>query len=300
MKEKIPLLALCVVDALLTMKTQSGWKFKPPFPARLENATFSYWLYLKKAFWPSGMAPEYPYLARFLTAWEVVGAAILLLAITVLVLIARRYRYLPVGWFWFVGTLVPTIGLMQVGLQGMADRYAYASFLGLFIMVCWGVSDWAEQHRVSPAWLASASAVVVLALTLVTVRQIGYWQDELTLWKHAALAKYGWVAEDNLGFTLMREGKSDEAMADFLRAAAINPSDSISNIQIAQYELKRGNLREEIAHYEHALEDYDYNLPPGKRAVVLTNMARAYHKLGDDANAELCLRQARGLQKRVE
>ncbi len=161
-KEKVPLAVLCAMDALLTMKTQSGWKFKPPLPARLENATFSYWLYVKKAFWPSGMAPECPHLARFLTAWQVAGAAIFLLAVTALVLKARRHRYLPVGWFWFLGTLVPTIGIMQVGLQGMADRYAYESFLGLFIMVCWGVSDWAEQRRVSAAWLASASAVVVL------------------------------------------------------------------------------------------------------------------------------------------
>ena len=101
------------------------------------------------------MSPEYPHLARFLTAWQVLGAALLLLAITALVLKGRQHRYLPVGWFWFLGTLVPTIGLMQVGIQGMADRYAYESFLGLFIMVCWGVSDWAEQHRVSVAWLAS-------------------------------------------------------------------------------------------------------------------------------------------------
>ena len=159
------------------------------------------------------------------------GAALLLLAITALVLKAQRYRYLPVGWFWFLGTLVPTIGFMQVGLQGMADRYAYESFLGLFIMVCWGVSDWAEQQRVSVAWLASASAVVVLALTLVTFRQIGYWQDDLTLWKHAALVvKHHWLAEDNAGAMLMREDRTEEAIGHFLRAVAMNPTDSTSNI----------------------------------------------------------------------
>jgi protein O-mannosyl-transferase len=300
-KEKAPLLALCLMDALLTMKTQSGWRFKPPLPARLENATFSYWLYVKKAFWPTSMSPEYPHLARFLTAWQVVGAALLLLAITALVLKARRYRYLPVGWFWFLGTLIPTIGLMQVGWQGMADRYAYESFLGLFIMVCWGVSDWAEQRRISTVWLAGASAVVILALTSVTFRQIGYWQDDLTLWKHAALVvKHHWLAEDNAAAMLLREGKNDEAMAHFLRAATSNPTDSTSNIQIAQYEQKRGNFREEIARYQHALEDYDFNMPPGKKVEVLVNMAIAYGKLGDDTNAELCLRQARELQKHVE
>ncbi len=297
-KEKVPLLALCLMDALLTMKTQSGWKFKPPLPARLENATFSYWLYVKKAFWPTAMAPEYPHLARFLTAWEVAGAALLLLAITALVLHGRRYRYLPVGWFWFLGTLVPTIGLMQVGLQGMADRYAYESFLGLFIMVCWGVSDGAERRHISVAWLASASAVVVLALTVVTCRQIGYWQDDLTLWKHAALvAKHGWVAEDQVGLILVGRGKNDEAMEHFFRAAAANPTDSTSNIEIALYEQKRGNFREEIGRYQHALEDYNFNLPPENRVKVLVNMAIAYGELGDDMNAQLCLRQARELQK---
>ncbi len=147
----------------------------------------------------------------------------------------------------------------------------------------------------------SASAVVILTLTLVTVRQIGYWQDDLTLWKHAALvAKHGWVAEDTLGLILMGEGKNEEAMEHFSRAVAANPSDSTSNIQIAQYLQKRGNLQEAITRYEHALEDNAYDLPPEKRFKVLVNMALIYRELGDDTNAELCLRQARGLQKRVE
>ncbi len=138
-------------------------------------------------------------------------------------------------------------------------------------------------------------------MTLVTVRQIGYWQDEFTLWKHAALVvKHHWVAEDNLGAILMRQGKSEEAVAHFLRAAAINPTDSSSSAQIALYEQQRGNLREAIARYQRALEDTDYGLSPENRVKVLLNMALAYHQLGDDTNAGLRLRQARELQKQVE
>ncbi|MGB8769883.1 MAG: hypothetical protein WCC92_09725, partial [Candidatus Korobacteraceae bacterium] len=216
LKEKVPLLVLCVLDALIALRTQSGSSFKPPISLRIENAAFSYWLYVKKAFWPSRMAPEYPHLGRFLALWQVLGALAFLLLVTALVLKMRRYRYLPVGWFWFLGTLVPTIGVMQVGLQGMADRYSYESFLGLFLMVCWGVSSWAERHRFSRVWLAGASAVVLLALTVVTARQITYWQDELTLWSHAAqVVKYDWLAEDNVAMELMKQGKQEEAMTHY-------------------------------------------------------------------------------------
>jgi tetratricopeptide (TPR) repeat protein len=305
-KEKIPLLFVAGADALATMKAQSGWKFKPPLSLRLENAVFSYWLYIKKAFWPSGMAAEYPHLGRFLTPRQVLAAVIFLLVITVLVMAARRYRYLPVGWFWFLGTLVPTIGLDQVGLQGMADRYAYESFLGLFLMVCWGVSDWALR-RVSVKWLAAASAVVLLALTLVTSRQIGYWQDEFTLWNHAAeVVPNNELAEANVGAILMGQGKKDEAMAHFFRAANISPTDSFVNMQVALYEQERGNLREAITYYQHALQDYDYNLTPETKLTAWVNMGIAYRDLGDATNAHLCFhkaaeveRQAKELQKLV-
>ena len=99
-----------------------------------------------------------------LKLWQVATSALLLLVITALVLLGRRHRYLPVGWFWFLGTLVPTIGLMQVGRQALADRYAYQSFLGLFILVCWGISDWARQRHLPQAALPAQHCVVLLAL----------------------------------------------------------------------------------------------------------------------------------------
>ena len=110
----------------------------------------------QKAFWPVNLAPMYPHPGNSLQAWQVYGALLILLAITMLVFEQRRRRYLLVGWLWFLGTLVPMIGLVQVGRQAMADRYAYLPLLGIFIMVCWGVADWAEEKRLPSALLPVA------------------------------------------------------------------------------------------------------------------------------------------------
>ena len=251
-KEKVPLLFLCGMDALITIATQGTARpqYQPPLALRLKNAIFSYWLYIRKAFWPSGMAPETPQLGSFLTAWQVVDVVILLLLITGLVVAARRHRYLPVGWFWFLGMLVPMIGLIQPSQQGMADRFTYQAYLGLFIMVCWGLADWANQRHISVAWLASASVVALLVLALVTHRQIGYWKDEITIWSHASqVVKHHWLAEQNLGAELMREGKMDQARVHFLNATTIKPDDTKAIIGLAYCEQKLGNPQEAIVQY---------------------------------------------------
>ena len=145
--EKLPLFALSAASAVLTVKAQrSGGALGDvftsyPLPVRLENAIVSYVRYMGKAVWPSHLAIFYPHPEGLLNPWLVAGASILLLAITVLVVAGRRRRYFLVGWFWFLGTLVPMLGLLQVGGQAMADRYAYLSLIGLFLMICWGVAD---------------------------------------------------------------------------------------------------------------------------------------------------------------
>ena len=220
-----------------------------------------------------------------------------MLAISALVIAQRRHRYLPVGWFWFLGALVPMLGILQAGQQGMADRFVYQAYLGLFIMVCWGVGDWVHAHQISLAWPAAAGAVVLLALTVVTHRQIAYWQDPLKLWSHAAAAsKYHWLAEDNVAFLLLKEGKNEEALPHFRRAAALNPSDSGSHIQIALYEQKHGDPQRAIADYQAALLDTDMALKRDNRVRVWLNMAKAYRDLGDAANTERCMEEARRAQ----
>lgn len=296
-KEKLPLLYLCVADAAFTIYAQASVRpgLMPPLSARLKNAIFSYVLYLKKFFWPAGMAPELPHLGAWLTVWQVMGAMVILLAITAAVLLGRRYRYLPVGWFWFLGMLVPMIGILQAGRQGMADRFGYQPYIGLFILVCWGVSDWATRRHISVAWLASASAVMLLALTMVTHRQIGYWADSLTLWKHgAATVPNHWDADINIGIQLMQRGEQAEAMKYLYRGSEIFPDEGYSNMVIGYEEQKRGRLPQAISRYEHALRDY--NVSDKDRAHVYRNMAAAYRDMGDLANANDCYAKARSYE----
>jgi protein O-mannosyl-transferase len=295
--EKVPLLSLCVIDAFFTVYAQRSVRpgLMPPLSSRLKNAVFSYVIYIKQAFWPTGMAPELPHRGASLAAWQVIGSVALLLAITILVLVARRYRYLPVGWFWFVGTLVPMIGILQAGRQGMADRFAYNAYLGLFIMICWGVSDWAKQRRISVAWMAGASAVALVALTMVTYRQIGYWKDNYTLWSHAVeVVPNHWAAEVNVGMQLVQQGKTAEAMPYFFRASALNPNEAISNMQVGYYEQTRGNLKEAITHYQGALNDF--NLTDPERSRIWQNMGVAYRDLGDPSKAQECFQTAASFQ----
>jgi hypothetical protein len=153
--EKLPLVALSAISAVITMKAQRvGGGINPELSlsTRLANAIVSYARYVGKAFWPTRLAPMYPHPGNSLAKWEVLAALLFLLVVTALVIAARRHRYLPVGWLWFLGTLIPMIGLVQVGRQAMADRYAYLPFIGLFVMICWGVADCVGA---SSRWLAS-------------------------------------------------------------------------------------------------------------------------------------------------
>ena len=165
--EKLPLFALSAASAFMTMKAQRAGADKVWYPLsiRLGNAIVSYAKYLRDAVWPSRLAVFYPHPGNSLRGWQVGAALLLLLVITALV-IELGHRYLTVGWLWFLGTMVPMIGLEGVGyqgMQGMADRYAYLPFIGLFIMICWGVSEWAEQRHISTAWLAGLSFAVLLS-----------------------------------------------------------------------------------------------------------------------------------------
>ena len=299
--EKLPLLALSAVSAVMTMKGVRAGAVNVWYSpwVRLENAIFSYAQYLRDAVWPSRLAVFYPHPGNSLSGWQVGAALLLLLAITVLVIDRRQQRYLAMGWFWFLGTMVPMIGLEGVGyqgMQGMADRYAYLPFLGLFIMVCWGISEWAQRRHISTAWLAGLSFAVLLILTAVAHRQIGYWSDSATLWSHTLqVTNRNWLAENNLGKILMSKGRVEKGMSHFLKATEIYPNDPVSNMNIGTYEQQRGNLPEAIARYQKALSSsHDARL----RLAALNNMGRAYSDLGDTAHAQECFAAAESLQRR--
>ena len=290
--EKVPLFALSAASAVITVIAQrvggamSGSQNTYPFLLRIENAIVSYVRYLGKAIWPSHLAFMYPH--SWFAVWQVCAALLLLLVITALVFAGRRHRYLLVGWLWFVGTMVPMIGLVQVGAQAMADRYAYLPFVGLFIMICWGLADWAQQRHFSTAWLAASSLAVLLAVAAVAHRQIGYWGDNVTLWAHTAQVTRGnWIAEDNWGAALMDQGHIEDAMVHFRLAEAIYPNDPRSYLFLGFCEQKRNHLQQAISQYQKVIDITQNDIwnMAKLRDDAWVNMGYAYRDLGDPVRA---------------
>ncbi len=206
----------------------------------------------------------------------------------------RQQRYLVVGWLWFVGTLVPMIGLVQVGRQAMADRYAYLPLLGIFVMVVWALADWAERVRLPAPVLPIAGVVVVLVLSVVARRQIAFWGDDVVLWTHTIeVTPPNYIAQDNLGAALLARRQTEEAIGHFREAAAIHPTDPISVFNIGFYEQQHGELREAIEHYKKAIV---LTTRPSLKILAMNNMGHAYSDLGDTDQARQCFDAARKMQ----
>ncbi len=296
--EKLPLFALSAVSAVITMKAQAlngGLNTDVPFSNRIENAIVSYARYLGQAFWPTHLAPIYPHPGDSLKVWEITAALLLVAAITGLVVAYRRHRYLLVGWLWFLGTLVPMIGLVQVGRQAMADRYAYLPFVGLFLMTCWGVGDWAKRRHIPLAWQAGAGLAILLALATLTHRQIEFWGDNVRLWTRTLQVTSGnYLAEYNLGRALDVQGNHQEAVPHFERAAEIEPSYIFPYIDLGIYRQQEGDFRGALQQYRKviALSQNDISHYAEIRHRIFANMASAYTALGDWARARECLESA--------
>ena len=308
--EKTPLLLLSLGSAVLTMRAQAaaGAMRYYPFSTRVGTALVCYVRYIANAFWPSRLSVFYPH--PLLNARNVAASALLLLAISGFVLYLRRERYLAVGWLWFLGTLVPMVGLVQVGEQAMADRYAYLSFIGLFLMVCWGVSELAARRRVGPAWLAAPSIAVVLALALLTHRQLSYWSDNVKLWTHMMTVSGGaYEVEENLGVALLESGETAPAMQHFERVTAQVPPPpapigrelagyaAVAHLYLGAYDQRQQRPEAAIAHFQQVLElaqqfteqNKHAGVPPvliRMEAVASGNMGDAYYVLGDFAQAK--------------
>jgi tetratricopeptide (TPR) repeat protein len=286
-REKVPLFVLCLIDAYLTMRAQrvgraAYWPFT--FPVRLENAIVAYARYVQKMFWPSDLAPMYLHPGSSIRLWQVFAALSFLLAVTALVAVCWRRRYLTVGWLWFLGSMVPMIGLMQVGRQSMADRYAYLPFLGLFIMLCWGVADWAQARHLPGTLLPTVALAVLASLAVLTYRQVRYWADNVTLWSHTLrVTDRNWVAEVQAGAAFLNKGQAGQAAQHYSKALAINPTCADANLGIAVYEHETGHLRESIPYYEKFLAAPDGDRSQRYRA--LANLGHVYRRLGDAERA---------------
>jgi tetratricopeptide (TPR) repeat protein len=306
--EKLPLFALSALCAFITTKAQraggamGGALQSYSLLNRVENAIVAYGRYIGKAVWPTDLAFFYPHPAAF-PPREVLGLLLLLVAITVVVIANRSRSYLVVGWFWFLGTLVPMIGIVQVGGQALADRYGYLSFVGLFIAICWGVADWADQRHIPVPWTAGASAAILLVLALVTRHQLGYWSDDLALWSHTVqVTTHNPGAETVVGELLQREGRQQEAIIHYRAASAMAPQLAYPHYHIAIYDEQQGDIAGALEQFRMviAVTQGDRGLLADLRADTLSHMSRDYRAMGDYDNAEKCFQMAQREQRRQQ
>jgi tetratricopeptide (TPR) repeat protein len=284
--EKLPLLCLAAGSAVLTLYAQHrGGAINSlehlPFPWRLANAVVAYVRYVEQMFWPLNLAVFYPHPREELNWAPVALAGLLLAGFTFACLRwGRRQPYLTVGWLWYLGTLVPVIGLVQVGGQALADRYTYVPLIGLFVILAWGLPDLLAGWRVEPVVLAPV-AVVALALCLVlTWGQVLTWYDGGSLWEHALHVTSGnYVAHNNLGNYLGARGRMDEAVEHYRDALRINPAyaDAWNNLGAAL--ARRSQLDEAVASYQQAVQ-----LSPAS-ATIHHNLGLSLLQLGRDQEA---------------
>lgn len=289
--EKLPLLLMSAASAWVTMQAQRAGgavkslsEYSPLL--RLETAVIAYVDYLGKAIWPVRLAGLYPHAIKPYPAWQVGAGLLLLVTITAWIVRAREQRYLAVGWFWFLGSLVPMLGLVQVGFQSMADRYAYIPFVGLFLMVVWAAADWADVRQGSARWLAIPAASCLLLLGVLTYRQIGYWHDTQSFWRHALEStQNNYLAEDNLGELLFSEDKTEEAAVHFRAALAIRPDDMAAILNLGAYENRDGNLTAAVERYRMVATQ---SADDGLRATAYGSLGFVYLKTGQPIEAERC------------
>ncbi len=226
--EKVPLFLLAAASSVVTFMVQHGGGAVLPVSRvslgmRAANAVVSYVEYLRKTFWPSDLAVFYPRLTE-IPWWHVAAAGAALAAVTALaVWQLRRRPYLAVGWFWYLGTLVPVIGLVQVGEQALADRYTYIPLIGIFVSIVWGVGDLCAGARLGRA-AAAAGAAAAGACLIVAAVQVRYWENNFLLYQHAIdVVPDNYLAHGNLGMALADDGRLEAAVAEFEQAVAINP-----------------------------------------------------------------------------
>ena len=293
--EKVPWFALSVASALITMRVEAdATQSKLPFWVHLGNAAISYVKYLRKAFWPTHLAVVYPHPGLAISKAGAVFSALLIVFFTILVVIHRQRGPLFVGWFWFLGTLVPMIGLVQISVHAMADRYAYIPLLGIFVIVCWGGAELAKSLHASRMVVAAVTAAILLVVAFGLHRQVSFWSDNLILWAHTLEITQGnYTAEDNLATALIAQGRVEEAMPHFQRALSYRPDDAMATINLATYLQMIGNYRAALDGYSRVLQSTKV---PSMLVTARINSGYAHLSLKQYDGAKLDFEAARNLQ----
>jgi len=301
--EKIPLLVLACASAAVTFHTQSeAGAIKPvtdlALPWRLANAAVSYSIYIVQMIFPHALAPYYPLRVKGLPLPEIVAAVVALLLITgAVICLRRRFPYLAVGWFWYLGMLVPVIGLVQVGDAGHADRYTYLPQIGLYLLVVWGAADLCRTHGWSRSLLRITAVAAFVALFVAASVQTAHWRDSISLWSHTlTCTSANPLAHYNLGHALEADGRPGEAIQQFERVLQLAPdyADAYSDMGVASAKL--GQSEKSVQYLERALQiepnnaQARYNLgnaliTQGKLNEGLWYCERALPLLPDNADA---------------
>ena len=263
--EKIPFIALSAVSGVITFLAQRhaiGWTEQLPMLARINNAIVAYVIYIRQMFWPVNLAVFYPHPESRLPPWEIALALAVLISITsAAVILRRKAPYFITGWFWYLGMLVPVIGLVQVGWQGHADRYTYLPQIGLYIAGSWALADLSVSWRHRRMVLSAAALFVIGALSWSAWMQTSYWRDSETLFTHAlAVTKDNDVAENNLGIIFLQKGQLDEAISRLQAAIDLRPENGPAHDNLAKAFLQKGRLEEAMVHYRKFLEIEPHNV----------------------------------------
>jgi tetratricopeptide (TPR) repeat protein len=290
--EKLPLFLLALASCIVTFVAQRrggsvGSVAEYPLGLRIENALGSYVIYLRKTLWPSDLAAFYPHPGIEITPASALIAGGSLVALTVLSLsLWRRQPYVPVGWLWYLGTLIPAIGLVQVGEQGMADRYTYFPLIGLFLLAVWGISDLVIANRALRLLAGALAAFVFAGLVVQSLIQVRYWRDDVALWRHALqVTPKNWYAHLNLAEILVAQGRPREAIPEYQGCLAIRPDLVATRNNLAAELHKLGRADEALAEYRQVLERDPQSAP------ALHNLAALLSERGEDTEAIAAFQQ---------
>ena len=271
--EKIPLFVLVAISSAITFLVQKqGGAVSSldaiPVNIRISNALVSYGAYIVKMIWPSKMAVLYP-LSDIIPWWKILLSCTLLISMSYLAIRHIKKRpYISVGWFWYLGTLVPVIGIVQVGRQAMADRYTYIPLIGIFIIICWAASEVIARWKHIKTTVIAVATAIILALIPVTFLQVKHWRNSITLFEHAlGVTRGNNSLHNNLGVVLEKQGKADEAIKHYLEALRINPEYEKAHNNLGNVLEKQGRRDEAIKHYLEAIR-----INPG--------FAKAHYNLG--------------------
>jgi Flp pilus assembly protein TadD len=261
--EKTPLLGLSAISCIITYVAQGKGKAISslevvPLGYKVSNALVSYLAYLWKAVWPASLAIFYPHPASLqadFPAWEIAGAVLFLGGVSFIVLRGGGRRpYLAVGWLWYLGTLVPVIGLVQVGSAALADRYTYVPLIGVFIALTWGISELLSGWRWRRFFLWVSGGAIVVALSAAAWIQAGYWRDNVTLYSRAAaVTEKNWMALTGLGLAYDELGKPREAIEHYREALRVKPEYAHAWYNLGVASGKLGRDQESLGYYREVL-----------------------------------------------